>query len=241
MKIQEARELGDRITIVIHEKNYKLAYNLLAPVLEARTAFRMLDEIGKRLGQTNYAEIQAFAEEIASHRTMGGWVVIASALGQHLDKHMPEALESSRKYVIQANTWYATDIFGERVPGPALVAYFETALPLLEAWREDDNRWIRRMVGVAVHYWAKGAHGNLQYLPQAAALLDFLAPMFSEHDIDAAKGVGWGLKTLAKYYPSLVTDWLIQQTKRPHKKLILNKALTYLPPELRCKVVGNLP
>ena len=34
--------------------------------------------------------------------------------------------------------------------------------------------------------------------------------MFEEWEMDAVKGVGWGLKTLGKHYPDLVADWLVR-------------------------------
>jgi hypothetical protein len=61
-----------------------------------------------------------------------------------------------------------------------------------------------------------------------------LEPLFEEWDMDAVKGVGWGLKTLGKQYPDLVADWLAQQVvpnRRRHRALMLRKALTYLSDE----------
>jgi len=48
-------------------------------------------------------------------------------------------------------------------PGPALVARFNKALPELSPWRRDENCWVRRMVGVAVHFWAKRSAARLSY------------------------------------------------------------------------------
>jgi 3-methyladenine DNA glycosylase AlkD len=127
---------------------------------------------------------------------MGGWVIIASALRQQLTCDLPTAFECSRKYAMSADIWYAVDTLGERVPGPALVAQFETSLALLALWREEPNRWVRRMVGVAVHFWAKHTRGAAKYQTQTSTLLDLLAPMFTEREVDAIKGIGWGLKTL---------------------------------------------
>jgi hypothetical protein len=52
--------------------------------------------------------------------------------------------------------------------------------------------------------------------------------MFEERDVDAIKGVGWGLKTLGRYYPELVSGWLKKQVARPHKALMERKARMYL-------------
>jgi hypothetical protein len=53
--------------------------------------------------------------------------------------------------------------------------------------------------------------------------------MFEEREVDAIKGVGWGLKTLGKHYPDLVADWLAKQVAhRQPRALMLRKAVTYL-------------
>ena len=173
---------------------------------------------------------------------MGGWVVIAGALGRQLDRDLAGALNRCREFIIAANVWYATDILGERVPGPALVTGFEPALTLLSPWRADPNRWVRRTAGVAVHFWAKRSRGRPECRLQAEALLTFLEPAFEERDPDAVKGVGWGLKTLGRTYPGLVAGWLEEQLRRGRRPraLVLRKALTYLPDDLRSGVAGRV-
>lgn len=240
MKIQDARELGERLALLISDRQVETACGLLSALLVGRTSFRLLDSIGERVGIEPSEAVNLFLDQVAARRTMGGWVVVASALRQQLPHYLPTVFERCRAYVMAADVWYATDTFGERVPGPALVAHFEPALALLEPWREDPNRWVRRMVGVAVHFWAKRSGGRTQTLPQAANLLNLLAPLFDERDIDVIKGVGWGLKTLGKYYPELTADWLVQQAGRPHRALMLRKAATYLPARFQQQVREKL-
>jgi hypothetical protein len=113
-------------------------------------------------------------------------------------------------------------------------------LDLLAPWREDANRWVRRTVGVAVHFWAKRSRG--EHAAEAKGLLTFLEPMFEEWNMDAVKGVGWGLKTLGRHYPDLVADWLAQQLvhrQRRHRALMLRKALTYLSDEQRARATAR--
>jgi 3-methyladenine DNA glycosylase AlkD len=168
--------------------------------------------------------------------------VLGNALGQQLERDFAGAFDRCRDYVAAADVWYAADILGERVPGPALLTRFEPALGRLAAWREDENRWVRRTVGVAVHFWAKRTRGVPEETPQAETLLAFLDPMFSEWNLDATKGVGWGLKTLGRYYPDLVADWLAEQVvhrQRRHRALMLRKAQTYLSHEQRTRVTAR--
>ena len=93
---------------------------------------------------------------------------------------------------------------------------------------------VRRAVGVAVHFWAKRSRGAENLTGQAAALLELLEPMFEEWEMDAVKGVGWGIKTLGRHYPELVTGWLAEQVvhrRRRHRAIMLRKATTYLSEE----------
>ena len=239
MNTRDARQLGDQLSAMVAGRQIEAAWDLLAPVLDRRTPFRLLDVIGERLGDGAPGDVNSLLDAVAARKTMGGWVVIASALRQQLPDDFSGAFERCRAGVIAADVWYATDIFGERLPGPALVSDFEQALGLLQAWQNDSNRWIRRIVGVAVHLWAKRSRGDAQLFPQAVALLDLLSPMFEERQVDVIKGVGWGFKTLGKQYPDLAAEWLAQQAARPHRKLMMRKATTYLPAETRRRLMGE--
>jgi hypothetical protein len=238
MKAKEARELGQRIARLVQAGQMTQAYVLLAPVLAKRTPFRLLDRIGEAVGAGPLETANVFLDRIAADKTEGGWVVIASALGEQLERDAEGAFVRCREHIIAADIWYGADIPGERVPGPALVTDFQLSLDLLAPWREDANRWVRRTVGVAVHFWAKRSRGAAEHAAQAEALLAFLEPMFEEWEMDAVKGVGWGLKTLGRHYPDLVTDWLAQQVGRRHRTLMLHKALTYLSDEQRARATG---
>jgi hypothetical protein len=242
MKAKEADLLGAEVAACVQAGRPEDAYALLAPVLAERTPFRLLDRAGQVVGAGPLPETMPFLDRIAGQRTEGGWVVIASALGQQLGRDQEGAFARCRAFVVEGQVWYATDILGERVPGPALVADLEPTLELIAPWREDEDRWVRRAVGVAVHFWAKRSHGAPELSRQAGGLLDFLEPMFEEWELDAAKGVGWGLKTLGRHYPDLVAGWLEQQVvghKRRHRAAVLRKATTYLSEEQRARVRGG--
>ena len=236
MNTREARELGEQVAMLVRDQQPDNAYALLAPVLAQRTPFSMLRRIGDTIGAGPLEAVGDFLEHIAAAKTMGGWVVVASVLEQQLDRDLEGAFSRSREAIIAGDVWYAADTLGEGVPGRALVAHFHPALELLWQWREDPNRWVRRAVGTSVHFWAKRSRGEEQLVPQARALLDLLEPMFGEWEMDAVKGVGWGLKTLGKHYPSLVAEWLARDVipcELRRRTLMLRKALTYLSDEQR--------
>jgi hypothetical protein len=239
MKAREADRLGAEVAACVEDGRPEDAYALLVPVLAERTPFRLLDRIGRAVGAGPLPETNSFLDRISGQRTEGGWVVIGSALGQQLDRDLEGTLARCRDFVIAGQVWYATDILGERVPGPALVADLEPTLELIAPWREDEDRWVRRSVGAAVHFWAKHSRGAPELSGQAGALLDFLEPMLEEWELDAAKSVGWGLKTVGRYYPDLVAGWLEEQVvgrKRRHRAVVLRKAVTYLSEEQRARV-----
>ena len=240
MNKKEARQLGKRVVALVQDGKISAAYEMLAPVLAERTKFYKLDCIGEEVGAVPLEMVNPFLDYIADGKTEGGWVVIASALREYLGRDLSGAFDRSRDFIIRADIWYGADIQGERVPGPALVSDFEPALGQLENWRVDPNHWVRRTVGVAVHFWAKRSRGEQP--AQAERLLTFVEPMFGEGDIDAVKGVGWGLKTLGKYYPDLVADWLAEQVvqrQRSYRAPMLRKALTYLSDEQRARATGE--
>jgi hypothetical protein len=232
MDARTADQLGTDIADLLDTGQMDEAEARLAPVLAARTPFRYLDRIGSMVGVGPRAPVDAFLDRIAAGATEGGWPIIGSALGRRLESDLPGALHRCRHFIIAADVWYGADILGERVPGPALVDHFDPMLSLLMPWCLDGERWVRRSVGVAVHFWAKRSRGAPEWADRAQALLDLLDPMFEEREIDAVKGIGWGLKALGRYYPDLVSTWLHDQAavrRRPHRALLVRKARTYLP------------
>ncbi len=231
MNSREASSLGKQISTLLEAKQVEDAYDLLAPTLAQKISFATLDRIGKEIGTKSSPAITNFLEHVAQKKTMGGWVIIGSALKEQLKIDLPDALRRCRAFINRADVWYEVDILGERVPGYALMLDFKIALTELSSWRDDPNHWVRRDVGVGVHVWAKRSEGEKRFEPQAKALLKFLQPMFEEQNIDAVKGVGWGLKTLGKFYPDVTTEWLTRQvkSKKKYRALMLKKAMTYLP------------
>lgn len=233
MKATEARRFGEKLASLVEENNIGEANRLLAPFLRERTPFSALGRMGEILGKRSSLMVHPFLDTIAAGRSEGGWVIIGCALGQQLASDLEGSLARCRRYVSQGGAWYVADILGDRVPGPALLSHFDAALKLLDPWRVDKDRWVRRCVGIAVHFWAKRSGGAPELEARAGKLLGYLEPMFSEWEMDVVKGVGWGLKTLGKYYPELVAAWLSEQVERPHRALMVRKTMTYLPDDLQ--------
>jgi len=238
MDSKEADALGCEIAGMVKEGRADAGFYALSQHLSQRTPFRLLDRIGSRIGAGLLRETDAFLEKTARGKAMGAWPLIGSALAAQLALDFEGALERCRAFIILGDVWYAADTLAERVPGTALVADFGRALAILEGWQMDPNRWVRKSAGVAVHLWAKRSRGEPRHLPKARKLLAFLAPMFAEQDLDAAKGIGWALKTLGRQYPQAVEPWLVRQVtgKLEFRALILRKATTFLSPAARNRV-----
>ncbi len=229
--VHDARALGEVLFNLLENRKIEAAYEQLAPLLSQRMSFRLLDIIGGRVGKARRPAVDLFLDRIAAGGSMDGWVVMASALAIRLPDDLGDAFTRTHDIIITADTWYTTDIFGERVPGPALLLSFNPALQQLTSWQTDENAWVRRIIGVAVHFWAKRTRGAEENAAQARRLLDLLDPLYEEKEINTIKGVGWGLKTLGRYYPDLLTKWLeiqLAQRRRKPRALMNRKAITYL-------------
>jgi hypothetical protein len=238
MKAREAHQLGQEIAALVRKDKIEAGYARLAPVLAGRTPFPMLERIGTPTGKSPLDSGRAFTDRIAAEKTEGGWVVIGAILREQIERDPYGSFEHCQAHINRADTWYGADILGERVPGPALVNDFASALSLLAPWRVDQNHWVRRAVGVAVHFWAKRSRGETALTPKASQLLELLEPMFTEWQMEAVKGVGWGLKTLGKYYPDLIAAWLPGQIHRKHRGIVVRKALTYLPADVKKEIIA---
>jgi hypothetical protein len=218
------------------------ARKVLSPVLTERIPFRTLDRIGEQIGAGPIPPTRVFLRSVAQLDVLGGWPVIGSALAQQIDRDPQGTLRACRDFIVGGGKWFITDILAERVLGRALTSGFEANLARLVSWRQDPDRWVRRAVGVGIHSWAKWSRGAVGLEPQVVALLGFLEPLFVERELDAVKGIGWGLKTIGRFYPDRLARWLSDQRViegRPYRRLMLRKALTYLSEEQRAYVQGD--
>jgi hypothetical protein len=66
--------------------------------------------------------------------------------------------------------------------------------------------------------------------------------MFAEWEMPAVKGVGWGLKTMGRYYPDLVASWLaevLEDQQLRYRAHTLRKAMLYLSDDQKARVRGT--
>jgi 3-methyladenine DNA glycosylase AlkD len=238
MNSSSADDLGRRAAALVEMGRSAQAGDLLTPILSRRTSFRLLDRIGAQIGKGPLPETNGFLAKLADGKAMGAWPLIGSALAAQRAQDFEGALERCRGFIIIGDVWYAADTLAERVPGQALVTDFNRALAILKTWRSDPERWVRKSAGVAIHFWTKRSRGEDRHLPKVRRLLALLAPVFTEQDLDAAKGIGWALKTLGRHYPDVMEPWLVRQVNRApeYRALTLRKATTYLTAAARNRV-----
>ena len=204
--LRDADAVASKAEALIREGNLEKTCGVLDPLAFGGTKFPILDRVGMRLGQTDLGNA-TFLEALDRMISRGsvGYVIVGSALAQRLGSNMVTCLEKTAGYIIMAENWAKCDSIAERVWGEALVCNFPRAYKYLARIRDHENRWIRRAVGVAVHYFAKRRPTAMAELRK---LLVLLAPELGEREYDAIKGIGWGLKTIGKYQPKLLTRFL---------------------------------
>jgi 3-methyladenine DNA glycosylase AlkD len=225
-----AGETGRSCAGLLGEKGIEKAVAFLQPALDRKTSFTLLDIMGKEIGRSGLPldDLLSFTDKLAETKAMGAYVIIASALSCLLENNLPAAMDKTREYIIQGDTWYTADNMAERVPGQALVKEFNSAVPFLHQYLKDKNPWVKRSAGVAVHFFAKRIRNEPSKMRR---LLDLLAPVYEEKDVRIIKGIGWGLKTAGRYYPYELAAFLKSQRGKKTSALMLRKAVTYLNPE----------
>lgn len=229
MTRQEARGLAEECLELLAAGKEGMALEALDPLLSAKTPFPILDLVGKVLeegGKQEPQKLLAFFDRLVETKAMGAFVIVGQGLIAINDLDLWLSFARAREYIIQGDAWYVADIIGERPLGHGLLLHFDEAVGLLEGFAGDANPWVRRSVGVAVHFFTKRVRDDPARIERLLALL---APLIEERDTSALKGIGWGLKTIGRYYPDLLVPFLRRElaTKRP-RKLLLRKATTYL-------------
>jgi len=238
MKKDEALQLAAHCIYCIEYDMDEALWVELTPVLEDKTPFHMLDLIGKKIGDRvgiHMDKYLSFFDQLSSAKYMAGYVIIAQALIPLLNVNINLCFDKAKAYLLEGDEWYVCDIIGERVLGYAIFQHFQYALPLFEAYNKDDNHWVRRSVGVATHFFAKKSKNDEDI---ARNVLELLTPQLTETDIRVIKGVGWGLKTIGRYYPELLVDYMKEHIQ--NKKIsavIIRKSVTYLDEALRNEVL----
>jgi len=227
---EEIKLLAGEVTDLILAGENNKAIEILKPILDTKCPFVRLDFLGREIGSAGINKpgiFFKFFDELIDYNAMGGFVIVSRALTEFLENNFDLVMEKSKEYIIKGDVWYVCDIIGERSIGQGLVDYSDETIPVLERFLEDENRWVRRSAGVAVHFFSKRVQNDEE---KTKKLLNLIEPHIGEKQIDAIKGIGWGLKTIGKYHPGILLKFLIKQLKNKKKisRVMMRKATTYL-------------
>jgi len=227
---EQIKLLAEKVVSFISTGNNTSTIQILKPLLNTKYPFPKLDLLGKEISQSSTGEPDNFLkilDEIVDYNVMGGFVVVGQALIPLLENDFEKVMTKSREYIVKGDKWYVCNIIGERSLGQALVKYFDKTLPWFEHFLKDENKWVKRSVGVAIHFFSKRV---LTEPDKTKKLLNLIEPNIEEKQTDVVKGIGWGLKTIGRYHPDILVQFLKKQLKAKKRisKLMMNKAMTYL-------------
>ena len=174
-----------------------------ARLLTAKVRFPLLETAARQLSAAiPEEEKDAVLEQLIALNRIGSYVVAGMMLQLRLEHAFRDSLDKAAMYMIRGDEWYVCDIIGERVMGYALLTKPEQMLPVLREMAGHENKWIVRSIGVAVHYAVKKGLKKT-YVVQAFELLLSLGTTTDHH---TKKGIGWAVKTVAKFHPDIITQ-----------------------------------
>jgi len=233
-------QLAEKAVDLILSGDSEGALHVLKPVLDVKCPFAKLDTLGRQISKvgtkTDMPKFFETFDRIIDYNAMGGFVIVGQSLIHFLPDAFDKVMEKSREYIIKGDVWYVCDIIGERSLGHALVNHFDTTVPWLKKFLDDDNKWVRRSVGVSIHFFSKRIVDQPE---KTKVLLKLIEPYLEEKQIDFVKGIGWGLKTIGKHYPDILVDFLKPHMKKNISTLLVRKAVTYLGEEKKLEVLNT--
>ena len=145
-------------------------------------------------------EQHTFITALFGRAEHGSSVIIGKLLQLWLPDDLSGAFDLASQTITSGDTWYHCDHIGERVYGHGLLTQTKEALPLLTNTLKNGDEWNQRAVGVAAHYSTKK---GLE-VEKVTAVLNLLLTRANTNSYEVQRGVGWGLKTIAKFHPDLM-------------------------------------
>jgi len=173
-------------------------------LLKKKVRFPLLEFAAKKIFVSipEKKQIEITDKIIALHE-IGSNTIAGMILQLRLEKHFSQSINKAIEYIIEGDEWYVCDIIGERVMGFALLTQPDNAIPVLKKLATHSDKWIVRSVGVATHYAVKKGLKK-KFVSDMFALLLSLSTVTDFH---TKKGIGWAAKTIAKFYPDIISDF----------------------------------
>lgn len=180
-------------------------------VLQQKVKFPLLEKIGEAL-YTNipFQQQLQVTDRLVNLDYEGGYVIVATILAKRMGRDLPGSFAKAVAYYIQGDKWYVVDIIGHRVHGQGLLHYFDQTLPYLQQYLKHKNDWVKRSVGIAMHLAIKWGLEE----KKVEKLLDLALTQAESRNLQVKKGIGWAIKTLAKFHPNLIQKRQIMRDPR---------------------------
>lgn len=184
------------------EKNF-IQY-LHKNLLQKKVKFPLL-EYGAKLmaAQIPLKEQPQIIDAIVKLNEIGSYVLAGTLLQLHLEKGINKPIQQASDYIVLGDAWYVCDIVGERVMGHALLTEPDKTIPVLKKLATHENKWLVRSVGVATHYATKKGMKKIN----AEEMFKLLFSLSHVTEFHTKTGVGWGVKTIAKFHPDIITKY----------------------------------
>lgn len=140
---------------------------------------------------------------IIDFEKMGGEVIVAKLLQLRLPQHFFQTMDLDNLYIMRGANWLTCDTIGERVAGYALLTVPDQTIPILRLSSVHESKWVVRSVGAATHYAVKSGLEK-RYVEDVFSILLHHA---SATDFHIKKGIGWAVKTIAKFHPDVIDKY----------------------------------
>ncbi len=200
-KKSEIQAVVGRLQNITYSEESEFRNMVEQEILSFKIKFPLLEHFAVEVMELiPVGEHSKFLQWIVDKDYIGSYVIAGKFLQIKLSDNMLASFEDTVRYFIQGDKWYCCDIMSERVFGEALLLDFERAFLLLTDFTKHDNPWVRRGIGVSIHYAVKRKISP----KKAQRLLDLTLSQLHDKHIEAKKGFGWGLKTLTKFHPMMV-------------------------------------
>ena len=173
-------------------------------LLQKKARYPMLEYAAQLLfDRIAFNEQPKILDSIMQLHEVGSSVIAGKMLQLRLNKGIETAIEKACEYIIVDDVWYGCDTIAERVMGHALLTQLQKTLPILKKLSTHQNKWLVRSIGVATHYATKKG------LTKAGAEEMFLILFSLSHitEFHTKTGVGWGVKTIAKFHPEIIAKY----------------------------------
>lgn len=180
-------------------------------VLQNKVKFPLLEKVGEAF----YAHIPGARQTEVTDRLVeldyeGGYVIVGIMLAKRMHHNLTNSFKKAVEYYIRGDKWYVVDIIGERVHGQGLLHYFDQTFPYLVKYLQHQNDWVKRSAGIAMHLAIKRGLEK----EKVKKLLTLALTQAESKNFQVKKGLGWAVKTLARFHPDLVESKQIMRDPR---------------------------